>query len=194
MVGGMLIGLMGATASVQRFRAAHVMAIGSLVSVAGFVVMAVATSVESSAPLVIGSFIFALGIAPAAVLGTDIVVASAPPERAGSASAVSETSNELGGALGLAVLGSIGTAVYRSRLDETMPAGLPDGASEASRETLGGAVSAVADLSAAQGAELLAAARVAYTDALQSAAAVSAVLLVVAAVLVVALLRTTPRP
>ena len=194
MVGGMMIGLMAASLTVQRIRAAYVIGIGSLVSAAGFVIMATSTSVDSLAPMVIGSFVFALGISPAAVLGTDIVVASAPPERAGSASAVSETSNELGGALGLAVLGSVGTAVYRVQVDDSLPAGLPDRVGESTRETLGGAASAVEELSGTQASEVLVAARGAYTDALQLTAGVSAVLLVVAAVLVIALLRTAPKP
>lgn len=194
MVGGMMIGLMAASATVRRIRAAYVIGIGLLVSVAGFVIMATSTSVDSLAPMVIGSFVFALGISPAAVLGTDIVVASAPPERAGSASAVSETSNELGGALGLAVLGSVGTAVYRVKVDESLPAGLPEDVAETTRDTLGGAASAVGELSAARASEVLVAARDAYTDALQLTAGVSAAILVVAAVVVVALLRTAPKP
>ena len=55
------------------------------------------------------------GSSPVIVLATDLVVGSAPVERAGAASAISETSAELGGALGIAILGSIGTAVYRAR-------------------------------------------------------------------------------
>ena len=47
----------------------------------------------------------------ASVSGTDLIVGSAPPERAGAAAAISETSSEFGGALGIAVLGSVVTAV-----------------------------------------------------------------------------------
>ncbi len=43
-----------------------------------------------------------------------MIVTSAPAERAGAASAISETGTELGGAVGIAIIGSIGTAVYRS--------------------------------------------------------------------------------
>ena len=66
------------------------------------------------AVLVAGSVVMAFGAAQVITLGTDLVVGSAPPERAGAASAISETGLELGGALGIALLGSIGTAVYRS--------------------------------------------------------------------------------
>jgi DHA2 family multidrug resistance protein-like MFS transporter len=66
--------------------------------------------------------VFALGLSPVASLATDLTVGSAPPERAGAASGLSETSAELGGALGVAVLGSIGTVVYRSMLPEALQA------------------------------------------------------------------------
>jgi MFS transporter, DHA2 family, multidrug resistance protein len=58
--------------------------------------------------------VMAVGAAQVITLGTDLVVGAAPAERAGAASAISETGLELGGALGIALLGSIGTAVYRS--------------------------------------------------------------------------------
>ena len=57
-----------------------------------------------------------LGLAPVFTLATDLIVGAAPPERAGAASAISETGAELGGALGIAILGSIGTAVYRGAM------------------------------------------------------------------------------
>ena len=47
-----------------------------------------------------------------------------PPERAGVASGISETGAELGGALGIAVLGSIGVAVYRSEIADALPDGV----------------------------------------------------------------------
>ena len=89
------------------------------------------------------------GLAPVFTLATDLVVGAAPPERAGAASAISETGAELGGALGIAVLGSIGTAVYRGQMADAVPAGVPPEAAEAARDTLGGAVAAAADLPAA---------------------------------------------
>jgi len=54
-----------------------------------------------------------LGFVPVILTTTGLIVGTAPPERAGSASAISETSAEFGGALGVAVLGSLGTLFYR---------------------------------------------------------------------------------
>ena len=53
-----------------------------------------------------------LGLAPVFTLTTDLIIGAAPPERAGAASAISETSSEFGGALGIALLGALATAVY----------------------------------------------------------------------------------
>ena len=90
------------------------------------------------------SVIFSLGLAPVFTLATDLIVGARPPERAGAASAISETSAELGGALGIAILGSIGTAVYRGAMLRAVPAGVPAELAEAARDTLGGAVAAAA--------------------------------------------------
>jgi len=49
-------------------------------------------------------------------VGSELIMGAVPPERAGSAAAVVETGSELGGALGMAVRGRIGAAIYRSDL------------------------------------------------------------------------------
>ncbi|MDT5026347.1 MAG: transporter, family, multidrug resistance protein, partial [Micromonosporaceae bacterium] len=122
-------------------------------------------------------------------LGTDLVVGSAPPERAGSAAAMNETSGELGFALGIATLGSIVTAIYRTGVADAIPAGLPAGAAEAARDTLAGATAAAANLPEPLATALLTPAREAFTNGMHVAADLSAVLLLGVAVLVVTALR-----
>ena len=73
-------------------------------------------------------------------LTTELIVGSAPPERAGAASGISETGAELGGALGISILGSIGVAIYRGDMADGLPAGVPAEAADVARDTLGGAV------------------------------------------------------
>ena len=149
---------------VRRWPAATLIAAGLLVGAAG---LAIVARVDGTlAPLVAGMVVMALGLGVVATLATDLTVGVAPPERAGAASAVSETSSELGGALGIAILGSIATAVYRS----AAPAG--------ARDTIGAADPAV-----------LGAAREAFTQGMQVAASIAAVVLVVAAVVVVTMFR-----
>ena len=126
-------------------------------------------------PLVIASVIISLGLAPVFGLTTELIVGSAPPERAGAASGISETGAELGGALGLALLGSIGVAIYRGALDPSLLAGLPPDAATAARGTLGGAVGVAGILPAASADALLAAARTSFVDGMHVAAAIAAV-------------------
>ena len=154
-------------------------AAGLLVAAIG---LGVLTQVDRASPLaviVVGSVIYSLGGSPVVILTTDIIVGCAPVERAGAASAISETSSELGGALGIAVLGSIGTAVYRARMGTAMPNGVPLDLTEIARGTLGGATAVAEQLSGQVGAALLGTARDAFAQAFVVAAAVNAVLVLV---------------
>jgi DHA2 family multidrug resistance protein-like MFS transporter len=152
------------------------------------------TATSGIAVIVAGSIVMSLAVSPVVTLATDLVVGSAPPERAGAASAISETSAEFGGALSIAMLGSIGTAVYRRMMATEVVDGVAPDALEAARSTLGGAVSAVERLPSPAGPELLAAAREAFTQALSFTASVSAVLaLATAAIAVIALRGVAAR-
>jgi DHA2 family multidrug resistance protein-like MFS transporter len=105
---GFVVGSMLAPVIVRRIRAGLAVTGGLALAFAGFVVLTQVGGPSGLATLVTGSVIFSLGLAPVVTLGTDLIVGSAPPERAGAAAAISETSSEFGGALGIAVLGSGG--------------------------------------------------------------------------------------
>lgn len=115
--------------------------------------------------------VVAFGIGPLFALGTGIVVGSAPPERAGSAASMSETSNLLGSSLGLALLGTVGAAIYRGEMAEVDLGAYPPELADSARETIGGAT---------VGGEsgLIALAREAFTNGLNVVAATAAVALV----------------
>ncbi|GAA2062561.1 MFS transporter [Streptomyces albiaxialis] len=148
---------------------------------------------EDALPTIIAAFsVMFLGFSAILTLATDTVVASAPPERSGAASALSETTGELSGALGIALLGSTSTAVYRSEVADGLPGGLPDTAADAARDTLGGAVAAAERLPETLGGPLLDAARGAFTGGLHLVAAISVGLVVVQGLLAVLLLRARP--
>jgi len=142
--------------------------------------------------IVIGSVIYSLGISPVVILATDLIVGSAPVERAGAASAISETSSELGGALGIAILGSIGTAVYRGAMATGVPAGVPSGAAAVAKATLGGAVAEAARLPADVRAPLLDTARAAFGHAFEMTAVICAVVAIATAIVAMVLLRPVP--
>jgi DHA2 family multidrug resistance protein-like MFS transporter len=125
-------------------------------------------------------------------LTTELIVGSAPPERAGAASGISETGAEFGGALGIAILGSIGTAVYRSVVTNGLPAGVPPEAAAIARDTLGGAVGVAQQLPGPLGLALLDVARDAFVQGLHLATGIGAVIAIVAAIMVMVFLRHVP--
>jgi MFS transporter, DHA2 family, multidrug resistance protein len=169
---------------------AYVIAGGMTVTALGFILLALVDKVDSSlAMLVAGSVVFSLGLTPVVTLTTDIVLSAALPERAGAASALSETSSEFGGALGIAVLGSIVTAIYRGEIASAFPVGVPAEAAEIARGTIGGAVSVANDLPGVIGDELLGSARDAFSQAFGTTAVISAVMAIGVALLAVMLLR-----
>ncbi|MFE9460292.1 MFS transporter [Streptomyces californicus] len=127
-----------------------------------------------------------LGAGFAFTVTADVILSSVPKDQAGSASAVSETAYELGAALGIAVLGSIVTGVYRGF---PTPSGIPADVEAAAHESLGGAVESAAALPAAQAGPLVSAAQEAFVEGLRSAAGVGAAVLLAAAVAAWFLLR-----
>lgn len=164
---------------------------GLLVAAAGFLVLTQVAGAAAVAVLVVGTVVLGVGVMPMMALGTDLVVSAAPPEKAGAASATSETAIELGMALGIAVIGSVGAAVYRSRMSAQLPAGLPAADAHAATDTLGGALAVVESLGVA-GADVLAAARDAFSTALHVNAAIGAVIAIATAMIVVRFLRAAP--
>jgi DHA2 family multidrug resistance protein-like MFS transporter len=140
-------------------------------------------------PLVAGSVIISLGLAPVFGVTTELIVGAAPPEQAGAASGISETASELGGALGIAILGSVGVAIYRSELADRLPAAVPSDVVEAARDTLGSAAAAASKLPGDLGTALLAAAREAFVVGMQATSVIAAGIGFALAVLVLAVLH-----
>lgn len=109
---------------------------GLVLAAVGSGVLTQVGSVTGLTTLVAGSVIVSLGLAAVFTVTTDLVVSAAPPERAGAASALSETGSEFGGALGIAILGTLGAAVYRTQISATIPGDVPQSAAVAARDTL----------------------------------------------------------
>jgi MFS transporter, DHA2 family, multidrug resistance protein len=173
----------------RRIRPAFVMAAGLALGAAGLALFTQLGSAGGLGILVTGLAVFQLGVAPVDTLATDLAVGAAPPERAGAASALAETSAEFGGALGIAILGVIGTSIYRSQLTGTASPGILPRTAAAARDTLGGAVAAAGRLPDQLGQELLQEARQAFTQGLHAVFAISAVAVIGAAILAAIQLR-----
>lgn len=184
-----IVGSMLAPRISRIVRPAFGVAGGLVLAAIGFGILT-QVQVDSGLPIVVlGSIVFSLGLGPVFILATDLILGSAPPERAGAASAISETGAEFGGALGIAVLGSIGTAVYRSAVVDMVPAEVPATAADAARDTLGGALAAAQQLPGDLGAGLVEAGQAAFVEALHIAAGLGALVAIGVAILVATLLR-----
>jgi len=142
--------------------------------------------------IVAGSVLVSFGLIPVITLATDLIVGTVPPERAGVASGLSETSSELGGALGIALLGSAATALYRSQIESTLPGGVPPHIAQVARSTLGGALSVASQLPHAPGLALIALARAAFADASMLMFSLCGGIALLAALMAVVLLRGRP--
>jgi DHA2 family multidrug resistance protein-like MFS transporter len=177
---------------VRRVRPVYVMGVGLLTAAAGFGVLAQVDQSTSLYVLVAAMVVYSIGISPVVILATDLIVGCAPVERAGAAGALSETSSEMGGALGIAVLGSVGTALYRAAMADGVPAGVPVTAAEVARSTLGGALAEAGKLAQPLGNDLALVARESFVQALQVAAALCAAISVATAILIALRLQKVP--
>ncbi|MCQ6554266.1 MFS transporter [Streptomyces sp. C10-9-1] len=184
-LGAVVTGLVAGTVA-RRFSVRSVVA-GGLAAVG--LALAVLTVVDRSTgyPL-LGAALLVVGAGAgfSFTVTADVILSSVPKEQAGSASAVSETAYELGAALGIALLGSVVTGVYRGF---PIPEGVPGQAARAAHESLGGAVEVAGSLPGDQAGALVAAAQDSFTEGLRLAAGVGAAVLLATAVAAWFLLR-----
>ncbi|WP_455358010.1 MFS transporter [Streptomyces sp. SYSU K21746] len=153
---------------------------GGLTAVGLALAACTALRAETGVPaLALALFLGGVGAGLAFTVTADVILSSVPKEQAGAASAVSETAYELGAALGIAVLGSIVTGVYRGF---AVPEGVPAGAAEAARDSLGGAAETAKELPQDQAAALLSSAQEAFADGFHAAGAVGAAVLFATAI------------
>jgi DHA2 family multidrug resistance protein-like MFS transporter len=191
---GNIVGSMLTPVFVRSVRPAFVMAGGLVLAAIGFGVLAQIHATSGLATLVVGFVLLSVGLAPLTTVSTDMIVAIAPAERAGAASSISETSAELGGALGIAVLGSIGTAVYRSQSAAALRGALPGAAAAGALNTIGGATAVAAHLSDPLRLEVLRIARDGFTQAFALVSWISAAIALATAIAAAILLRHVDQP
>jgi DHA2 family multidrug resistance protein-like MFS transporter len=173
---GFVLGSLATPALARRIRPALIMSWGLVLSAAGYFLLALAGSTASSLALFgVANFIMTLGASPLFTLTNDIIIGSAPPERAGAASGISETCAEFGGAVGIAIFGSIGVAIYRGMLAQSVGIGLSPEVTRIALATLGGAVAVSHQLPAQLAAVLVGAAREAFLRGFVLCAVISGV-------------------
>ncbi|GAB3645004.1 MFS transporter [Glycomyces tarimensis] len=169
---------------------------GAMVAAAGMLAFSRVPVEDGLVIAVVSSAFIGAGIAPMMTLAADVVVGSVSPARSGAASALSETAQELGAALGIAVLGSIGTALYRARVLDGVPAGAPNEVADTAGSSLGAAMSVAEQLPGEAAGHLTELARAAFVDGLSAATMIGGVILIATAVICPLLLhrgRTAAR-
>ena len=184
---GFVSGSFLAPAMLRYFNSAAIMASGLVFAAIGFGLLAYALAAGTFQLLMLSAFMFSIGLAPVFTLATDLIVGTAPSEQAGSAAALAETSSELGGALGIAVLGSIVIGLYRGRMDALLPENLPALVAEAARDSIGAAAEASAMLPIADALRLMGAAEESFTGAFMVAALIGIAISTLAATIIATL-------
>ncbi|MEV4209467.1 MFS transporter [Nocardia salmonicida] len=156
-----VLGSLAAALLVRRWRATVVLAGALVVTALGTAAFLAVDVVSGAEAFVLGFVGIGLGAGVAMTVASDLVVGSAPAERAGAAAAISETAYETGLALGVALLGSTVMAIFRRGLDLSL---LPDDAVATASGSLSGAVEVAAELPAAVAQEFLSSANQAFVS------------------------------
>jgi DHA2 family multidrug resistance protein-like MFS transporter len=180
----MAAGFMAAPRLAARFGQSGVMSVGMAIAGVGLLLLTQVRSTDGVVPLVAGLVLATGGIAPAMALMVGLILGSAPPEKAGSAAALNETSGEFGIALGIATLGTLATLIYRTQLSDRLGAAVPSRAAAEAQQSIAAAVAIASQLPGPSGAALLESARVAFTAGLNAVGAVGGVIFIGLAVLV----------
>ncbi len=164
--GGMMLGAPNSDRLARRFGTPRIVAFGMLMlsgSLVAFALFQVDTAYWRQAPFFLMS---GLGMGFAMAPATTTIMDSVPERKAGVGSAVNDTSREVGGAVGIAVLGSILNEGYQRNLSEAIPASVPSQAREAVTNSVGAALTMAERVGGEQGAALAAAAKLAFVDAM----------------------------
>lgn len=173
---------------VRRIPVNRVMAMSLVLSSVGYLILTLVGDRASALSIAVAFFVMAIGIGSAETLSNDAILSAVPADRAGSASAISETAYEVGAVLGTAVLGSIITASYRGAIE--LPAGLSPEQQSLAGETLGGAVNVATELPSGLAEQLVTAANHAFASGVTLTSTIGAIVVAASAVLTYFALRT----
>lgn len=179
------LGCMIAPQAAKKYRRGFVMATGLIIMVFGMLLLSQITITSGLPLIVVASFLLSFGCGIVVTLGHDMVISSAPVEKAGIASGISETSTTLGAALGIALLGSIVTAVYHYKISYTTSDLFSDKAGvELIKSSFDVAVPVIKKLPQTSASSMLVMVREAFDHSFNVVAAISATLITIAAIAV----------
>ncbi|MFJ3959000.1 MFS transporter [Arthrobacter sp. NPDC090010] len=176
---------------VRALRPGMVVMGGLSLSATAYILVALFGQAVGMPVYLLAVYLLSVGIGAAETISNDLIMGSVPAEKAGAASAISETGYEFGALLGTAVLGSILTASYQQHLQ--LPAGLSDADGSVARETLAGAVDVAHRVGGELGTQLMTTAQHAFDSGVTITAAIGALLMVSVTVAAGIGLRSVPK-
>lgn len=179
---GSIVLCMLAPLLVKRFARGNLIVTGIIILAVGIGLISF-VSTTSLGLMIAATVLMSGGCGLIVTLGIDMVVASAPPEKAGAAAGISETSTALGGSLGIALLGSFWTLMYRHRVANHISHLLPEKEAEAIKNTLGGATALAKKLPPAEVTDMLNNARAAFVHSMNITALACSLIVFVVAIL-----------
>ncbi|MGH9242817.1 MAG: DHA2 family efflux MFS transporter permease subunit [Acidimicrobiales bacterium] len=184
MAGVMMVIAPASARLVEGFGTKAVVGSGLLIAAGGLFSYRFLTAGSSYIEVVASMIVLAVGMSLVMAPATESIMGSLPPAKAGVGSAVNDTTREVGGALGVAVLGSLLSGAYTSQMTDALassPNPLPPEAAGAVTEQLGGALAVAGRLGGSTGQALADAARTAFVDGMGTALTVGSIVVLVAA-------------
>ncbi|GAA1158968.1 DHA2 family multidrug resistance protein-like MFS transporter [Kitasatospora gansuensis] len=177
----------------QKMHRAYVISAGFTISIFGYAFVLLTKFDSPLWVLLTGVGVANVGLMMAMVLVGDLALSTVPKAKAGSASALLETTQQFGGAAGMAVLGSVGFAVYRNGLADKLPTDLPANVAQHAREALADAVAVANQLPDGVRDTVVRIARVAFTDGMHAAAITAGGVMIFGAILSAVVLGKLPK-
>ena len=176
---------------VRWIRPGNAIAVGMVVQGIGYLMLSLVGATGGLGMLMAAMVVISAGSGPIAGLGAAMIMQSAPTERAGTAASVNESAGEFGIAMGIAILGVVGTGIYQARM--VVGPGVPAAIAAQAKESIVGALTAAGNLPARVSNGLLANAYQALTAGMHGASMISGIICLGAAVLAAITLRSLPR-
>jgi EmrB/QacA subfamily drug resistance transporter len=174
---------------VERIGTKLVAGCGLVLAAVGLVVVATVPVTNGYPRLLSGMFFLAIGMGMVMAPATESIMGSLPRNKAGVGSAMNDTTRQMGGALGVAVIGSVLASAYRPGVASKLAAlHAPVTVISTARDSIGGAVDAAGSLPEPLRTAVVAASRGEFVSAFHTALIVATVVLLVAAAVVFALL------
>jgi EmrB/QacA subfamily drug resistance transporter len=174
---------------VERVGTKLVVGSGLLLAAIGLVIVSAVPVADGYPQLVGGMLVLAVGMGLVMAPATESIMGSLPRNKAGVGSAMNDTTRQMGGALGVAVIGSVLASSYRPAVESKLTAlQAPADVVRAARDSIGGAVDAASSLSEPLRSNVITAARTEFVHSFSGSLLLAAAVVLAAAVIAFAFL------